>query len=102
MNKKFNISEYAITKDGEVVQVSRILKNGQVLILHEKEEPDWEGSTSHLYERIEKGRNLMRFNRRNIEVQKTIGLKILKNLYDLSGTLLLQMKANGIFQPGVC
>lgn len=64
--KKFNISEYVITKAGEVAQVSRIQKNGNVLILLEKDEPDWDGSAIHLYERVEKGRNLMRFNKRNL------------------------------------
>ncbi len=65
--KRFNISEMAIDKvAGEVVQVSKVMQKGNVLVLHEVYEPDWDGNEYHLRRKVVKGYNLMRFTKQNL------------------------------------
>lgn len=65
--KRFNVSEMVIDKRaGQVVQVSQVLQKGNVLVLHSIDEPDWEGSTTHLYKKVVKGYNLARFSKKNL------------------------------------
>ena len=65
--KKFNIGEYAIDKtNADVVQVSRKLQKGKVLVLHEVYEPDWEGKEYHLKRKAVKAYNLVRFTKANM------------------------------------
>lgn len=65
--KKFNRGEYAIDKtNADVVQVTKKLQNGNLLVIHEVYEPDWEGNAYHFKYKVVKAYNLARFTKANM------------------------------------
>ena len=65
--KRFRVGEFVVSKECvDVFQVSKILKDGNVKVVHKETIIDWDGRTDVVRERIVKLYTLYKLNRKNL------------------------------------